>query len=61
MIIKGTFLVIQTVKNSHAMQETGVRSLGWGDPLEKGIQSSPVYAWRIPWTEKPGRLQSMGS
>ena len=43
MTIKGTFLVIQTVKNSHAMQETGVRSLGWGDPLEKGIQSPPVF------------------
>ena len=50
------------VKNLPAMQETQVRSLGWEDPLEKemAIQSS-ILAWRIPWTEEPGRLQSMGS
>ena len=62
MIIKGAFLVIQTVKNPPAMQETGVRSLGWEDPLEKGMAThSFILGWRIPRTEKPGRLQSMGS
>ena len=52
----------QTVKNLLAMQETEVRSLGWEDPLEKGmaIQSS-ILAWGIPWTEEFGRLQSRGS
>ena len=54
-------LVAQTVKHLSTMQETQVRSLGWEDPLEKemAIHSSTV-AWKIPWTEKPGRLQSMG-
>ena len=54
-------LVTQTVNNLPAMQETWVQSQGWEDPLEKGkaIHSS-ILAWRIPWTEKPGRLQSMG-
>ena len=43
------------------MQETQVRFLGWEDPLEKGIAShSSIRAWRIPWTEEPGRIQSMG-
>ena len=52
----------QTVKNLPAMQETWVRSLGWEDPLEKGKATySSILAWRIPWTEEPGRLQSMGS
>ena len=52
----------QTVKNLPAMQETWVRSLGWEDPLEKGIAShSSILTWRIPWTEEPGGLQSMGS
>ena len=50
------------VKNLPAMQETKVRSLGWEDPLEKGLDThSSILAWRIPWTEEPGRLQSMGS
>ena len=50
------------VKNLPAMQETWVRSLGWEDPLEKGKAThSSIFAWRIPWTEEPGRLQSMGS
>ena len=45
-----------------AMLETWVRSLGWEDPLEKEMGThSSTLAWRIPWTEKPGRLQSMGS
>ena len=49
------------VKNSPAMQETPVQSLGWEDPLEKGMAThSRILAWRIQWTEKPGRLQSTG-
>ena len=54
-------LLAQTVKNLPAMLETWVRSLGQEDPLEKGkaIHSS-ILAWRIPWTEEPGKLQSMG-
>ena len=52
----------QRVKNLPAMQETQVRSLGWEDPLEKGMTTHPsILAWRIPWTEEPGGLQSMGS
>ena len=55
-------LVAQTVKNPPAMWETWVRSLGWEDPLEKGMAThSSILAWEIPWTEKPGELQSMGS
>jgi len=50
------------VKNPPAMQETWVQSLGWEDPLEEGVAvRSSILAWRIPWTEEPGRLQSMGS
>ena len=50
------------VKNLPAMQETQVRSLGWEDPLEKGMATySRILAWRIPWTEEPGGLQSLGS
>ena len=49
------------VKNLPAMQETRVQSLGWEDPLEKGIAThSTILAWRIPWTEESGGLQSMG-
>ena len=49
----------QTVKNLNAIQETWVRSLGWEDPLEKGIATHcSIPAWRIPWTEEPGRLYS---
>ena len=49
------------VKNFPVMQETQVQSLGWEDLLEKGMAThSSILAWRIPWTEKPGRLQSMG-
>ena len=48
-------------KNLPAMWETWVRSLGWEDPLEEGIAThSSVLAWRISWTEEPGRLQSRG-
>ena len=50
------------VKNMPAMQETGVRSLGWEDLLQKGMAThSSILAWRIPQTEEPVRLQSMGS
>ena len=50
------------VKNLPAMQETQVRSLGWEDPLEEGLAIySSTLAWRIPWTEEPGGLQSMKS
>ena len=54
-------LVAQMIKNLPAVQETWVLSLGWEDPLEKGMATrSSILAWRIPWTEEPGRLQSMG-
>ena len=56
------FPVAQTVKNLPAMQETWIRSLGQKDPLEKGMTiHSSTLAWRIPWTEEPGRPQSMWS
>ena len=52
----------QLVKNLPAMQETWVPSLDWEDPLEEGMAThSDILAWRIPWTEEPGGLQSMGS
>ena len=52
----------QMVKNLPAMREGWVQSLGWEDPLEKGMAThSRILAWRIPWTEEPGGLQSMGS
>ena len=52
----------QTVKRLSAMRETRVRSLGQEDPLEKEMAiHSTTLAWRIPWTEEPGGLQSMGS
>ena len=54
-------LVSQMVKNLPTMEETQVQSLVWEDPLEKGMAiHSSILAWRIPWTEEPGRLQSMG-
>ena len=56
-------MMTQTVKNLPAIQEMWVRSLGWEDPLEKGMatHSGILFAWRILWTEEPGGLQSMGS
>ena len=52
----------QTVKNLPAMQETQVQSLGWEDPLRNEMATHfSIHAWRIRWTEEPGRLQSMGS
>ena len=54
-------LVAQTVKNPPARRETWVQSLGWEDPLEEGMAThSSILAWRIPWTEEPGGLQSTG-
>ena len=55
-------LVAQMVKSLPAMQETWVRSLGLEDPLEKEMATHPsILAWKVPWKEEPGRLQSMGS
>ena len=61
-IVKGTSLVAQMVKRLPAMRETWVQSLGREDTLEKEMAThSSTLAWKIPWTEEPGRLQSMGS
>ena len=58
----GASLVALMIKNLSSMRETWVRSLGQEDPLEKGMATySSILSWRIPWTEEPGRLQSMGS
>ena len=55
-------LVAQLVKNLTAMRETWVRPLGWESPLEESMAThSSILAWRIPWTEEPGRLQFMES
>ena len=55
-------LVAQTVKNLPARQETQDLSLDQENPLEKGMATySSILAWRIPWTEEPGKIQSMGS
>ena len=52
----------QTVKHLPTMRETWVRSLGWEVPLEKEMAThSSILAWKIPWTEEPGWLQSLGS
>ena len=52
----------QMVKNPPAVQEMQIQSLGWEDPLEEKMAAhSSILAWRIPWTEEPGGLQSMGS
>ena len=59
---EGASLVAQTEETLPAMQETWVQSLGWEDPLEKGIATySSNLAWRISWTEESGGLQYMGS
>ena len=61
-MIPRTSLVAQTVQHLPTMRETKVRSLGQEDPLEKEMAPhSSTLAWKIPWTEEPGRLQSMGS
>ena len=55
-------LIAQLVKNLPPLQETQVQSLGREDPLEKEMATRPsILAWRIPWTEEPGELQSTGS
>ena len=60
-LILGASLVAQMVKNLPVMQETRVQSLGWDDPLEEEMTThSSTLSWRIPWTEEPGGLQSMG-
>ena len=51
----------QTVKRLSTMRETPVQSLGWEDPPEEMATHSRTIAWKIPWTEQPGRLQSTGS
>ena len=57
-----TSLVAQTVKHLPTMWETQVQSLSWEDLLEKEMAThSNIHAWKIPWTEEPDRLQSMGS
>ena len=61
VVLNQASLVPQTVKRLCAMQETRVQSLGWEDPLEKEMAAhSSILAWKIPWTEEPGGLQSMG-
>jgi len=61
-LILGASLVAQMVKNLPVMQETRVQSLGWKDPLEEEMTThSSILAWRIPWTEEPGGLQSIES
>ena len=62
MLYPGASPVAQTVKRLPAMRETQVQFLGWEDPLEKEMAiHSSTLAWKIPWTEEPDRLQSMGS
>ena len=56
------FLVVKKVKNPPSMQEIQILSLGWEDPLEKGMAShSSILVWKILWTEEPGGLQSLRS
>ena len=60
--LTGASFVAQTVKYLPAVLKTWVRSLGWEDPMEKEKATpSSILAWRIPWTEEPGRIQFMGS
>ena len=60
-VLNWASLVAQGLKRLPLIQETWVRSLDWEDPLEKEMTThSSILAWRIPWTEKPGGLQSMG-
>ena len=62
VVYNGASFVAQMVKNLPAMQETQFRSLGWEDPLKKRKAThSSILAWRIPWTEVPGGLQSIKS
>ena len=60
-LLLGDSMVAQMIKHLPTMRETGVRSLDREDPLEKEIAThSSILAWRIPWTEEPDELQSMG-
>ena len=60
LLFGGAFLAAQRVKNQLAMRETQVRCLGWEDPLEKGMTThSSILAWRILWTEEPGKLHAV--
>ena len=62
LVPPGAFLAARTVRNKPAIQETQVWSLDWEDPLGEEMDThSRILAWRIPWTEEPGRLQSTGS
>ena len=62
MLVSRASLVAQMVKNPPAMQDTWIQSLGQEDPLEKEMATySSILAWRIPWTEEPCGLYSMGS
>ena len=61
-MLSAASLVAEMVNDLPALQETWVTSLGWEDPLEKEMAThSSILAWRIPWTEEPGGLQSTGS
>ena len=60
-LLKSSASLVAQSKNPSAMQQTWVQFLGWEHPLEKEMAThSSILAWRIPWTEQPGRLQSMG-
>ena len=62
VFLRINFPAVQTVKNLPVTQKTRVQSLGWEVPLEKGMAiHSSILAWRIPWTEEPGGLQSLES
>ena len=62
LVMAQASLVAQTVKHLTAVWQTWVRSMVWEDPLEKEMAThSSTLAWKIPWTEEPGRLQSIGS
>ena len=62
LCFRGAFPSDSVIKHSPAVQETRVQSLGWEDPLEKGIAThSSMFVWRIPWTEEPGQLPSIRS
>ena len=62
LAVLNAYLLARMVQNPPAMQETQVQSLGREDPLEKGMGThTSILAWRNPWTEEPGGLQSMGS
>ena len=61
-MFKNTVMVVKTVKNQPAMQETRVQFLSWEDPLEERMATHfSILAWRIPWIEEPDSLQSMKS